>query len=69
MKATLTEYDNGFFFEFVPEDDKDVIKLVRFGMNATKERLFFSTHILQGSTYTQLSISKRKMPFSMIKGK
>lgn len=67
MKVNLDEFDNVFFFEFFPETKDDVVKLVRFGMNATKERIFIDTYVDKDlSVLTHVSISKRKSPFSVI---
>jgi hypothetical protein len=67
MKVEVTEYDFGFWFDFMPESQQDVINLIRLGMNVTKERLFLSSYCDKEKVYTQMSISKRKQPVSKIK--
>ena len=66
MKVTMGEYEAAFFLEFLPETMEDQVTLIRFGKNATKERLKMSVYAHKESISAQVFISKRKNPISRI---
>jgi len=67
MKATLEELDGGFWITFEPETMQEQVDLVRFGLNATKERVWFETYATKDYIGTQVSLSRRRKPVSRVK--
>jgi len=66
MRLTMQEHKMAFFLEFSPETMEDQITLIRFGKNATKERLIMSVYASEKEITAQVSISKRKQTRQII---
>lgn len=68
MIVNFHELDHGFHLEFTPEDMEDQAILVRFGLNATKERIMMGTSVeAKSGIHAWISISKRKLLVRTIK--
>ena len=68
MKASLLESDHGFSLSLVAENMEDAAKLVRMGVNATKElKLLDTAAYKDGSIASYITVGKSKKPTSSVK--
>jgi hypothetical protein len=69
MKISFHEYNEAFSVQLEAENMADAAKLTRFGLNATKERIYMNTQVNSDNTFSAyISLGKRKRRQSTIKG-
>jgi hypothetical protein len=68
MKVALDEYEGCFGIVLTPETLEDAAKILRMGMNGTKEVRNVSADVYPDNTlYGYVTIGKRKQPTSSVR--
>lgn len=67
MKVTIEENEGCYAIKLIPETQKEVVELVRFGMNRTNEIRSANTHAFQdGEVRTKIVFGKSRRADSNI---